>query len=199
MDTLLGTEIVWKHTSYNTIGTSCRSTKVQVRQTLTEMTRRARRGLPLRVQSKTCRPVFPEASRRRGAFSATDALIRCSSGARPCSSSGKKIADVRPRRTPYKLSSSFRRWWVPLPVSSLFWHSVSSPSVTTTTPLRISVPSASAICEGVQRDRPYWLLVGTWGSEESREHLKLKPFHRGLGSPAIGSGSPAISAKFGLK
>ncbi|MBA0861281.1 hypothetical protein Goshw_026309, partial [Gossypium schwendimanii] len=48
---------------------------------ITEMTRRARRGLPRRVHRRRVWPVFLEASPRRGPFSERDILIRCSNGA----------------------------------------------------------------------------------------------------------------------
>lgn len=75
----------------------------------TEMTRSARRGLPLRVQRRTFRPEFLEASRSSGQFSAREFLIRRNSGAAAPAlvEPGKKIASIRRWKTPKRVSS---RW-----------------------------------------------------------------------------------------
>lgn len=99
---------------------------------LTEMTKRARIGLPLRVQTRTFRPVFLEASRRCDPFSDREILIRCSreNDATRLFGSGKRIMVII-------------RWITPLRVSSsrgdpLYFLVVSSSSTETRTPLILS-------------------------------------------------------------
>lgn len=69
---------------------------------LTEITRRARRGLPRRVHTRTSLAEFLEASGMRGALSATEFLIRRSKEV-PSAGSGKRMVDARRLRTSGKV------------------------------------------------------------------------------------------------
>lgn len=94
------------------------------------MTRSARRGLPLRVHWRSCRPLFLEASLRSGAVSAKAVLVRCNSGvdAALLPGSGTKIVVIKLCTTPYRVSPFF---------------TVTSLSVSASTPLICSAITVS--------------------------------------------------------
>jgi len=124
---------------------------------LTEITRRARRGLPRRVHARTSLAEFLEASGMRGALSATEFLIRRSKEV-PSAGSGKRTVDARRLRTSGKVCLT----GLVFMCFKLFVSSSSSCSTWTLLPLELELELELEFS-----------AIFSWSDESAREMKKL--------------------------